>query len=577
MNIFSTLREDIVRTVLTLSNDPIKTDHIVVEVPKDTINGDLATNAAMVIAKELQRSPRDIAMDLKTKLLELDYVAHIEVAGPGFINFTLHAFAWHKSLEEIIKAGAEYGKCNIGHGSHINIEYSSPNPTGPMHIGHARGTVYGDVLARLMKFCGYNVVKECYINDAGAQIDTLAQSAFLRYKEAARGEKAEIPPGLYPGEYLKPVGEKLAIKYGKSLLDMPINESAPIIKAFTIEEMLKIIKDDLLMIGVEHEVFTSEAGLYKAGNAEKAMEILSKLGLIYNGILPPPKGQLPDDWEETELTLFKSTNYGDDQDRPVLKSDGSYAYIMGDIAYSYDKIQRGADCIVIILGADHAGYVKRIKAVVSALGGDKVSSNIVLCQLVNYLENGDPIKMSKRAGTFTTVRDVVNELGKDIVRFMMLTRKNDTVLDFDLVIAKEQSKENPVFYVQYAYVRTKSIMHNIQSQMPESYRIFQDMKYDLSKLSTEVELNLIKLLTSWPRIVELSAMHFEPHRIAFYLQSVAAEFHALWNMGKENSQYRFVIECDVELTASRCALVQAVHNVMKSGFDIIGIAALEKM
>lgn len=577
MDIFTTLRNDIVEAVTKLHSDVKSVKQIVIEAPKDSLNGDLATNAAMVISKELGRSPRDIAMELKAVLQKLDYIAHTDVAGPGFINFTIHASNWQDAVHNIINDGAEYGRNNIGKGKKVNVEYASPNPTGPMHIGHARGAVYGDTLARLLQFCGYDVTKEYYINDAGAQIDTLAQSAFLRYQEAATGVEVDIPAGLYPGEYLKPLGVDLVLKYGVSLLLKGREDASALIKEFVVSEMLTIIKGDLQELGVEHDVFTSENSLYSDKKIDIALKKLESLDLIYNGILPPPKGKLSEDWEESELLLFKSTEFGDDQDRPVKKSDGSWTYIAGDIAYSYDKINRGFDSIIMVLGADHAGYVKRIKAVVKAIGENKVTSDVILCQLVNYVENGEPIKMSKRAGSFTTVRDVIRELGKDVVRFMMLTRKNDTILDFDLVVAKEQSKENPVFYVQYAYVRTNSIMNGIKSQVPQSYQIFDDKKYDVSLLSSEAEINLIKLLVSWPNLVTSSATHFEPHRIAFYLQSLAGVFHSLWNFGKENNQYRFVVESDVELTAARYALVKAVHNVMKAGFNIIGIDALERM
>lgn len=577
MDIFTTLRNDIIEIITRLHPSIKSTNQIAVETPKDPLNGDLSTNAAMVISKELGRSPRDIAMELKVKLQQLSYISHIDVAGPGFINFTIHALTWQKEIDVIINAGILYGKSNIGLGQRVNVEYVSANPTGPMHIGHARGAVYGDTLARLLQFCSYDVTKEYYINDAGAQIDTLAHSAFLRYKEAATGEEVEIPTGFYPGEYLKPVGESLALKYGAALLSQNIDEAILTIKDFVVNEMLSIIKKDLLELGIEHNVFTSEDILYKEKKIDIALEKLKSLDLIYEGTLPPPKGKPSDDWEAVELLLFKSTKFGDDQDRPVKKSNGKWAYIAGDIAYSYDKITRGFNSVIIVLGADHAGYVKRIKAAIQAISENKVTSDVILCQLVNYVENGEPVKMSKRAGNFTTVRDVVQELSKDIVRFMMLTRKNDTILDFDLVVAKEQSKENPVFYVQYAYVRTNSIMNGIKNQMPQSYKIFDDKEYDLSLLSTEAEINLIKLLASWPNLVISSATHFEAHRIAFYLQSVASVFHSLWNLGKENNQYRFILENDIQLTASRCALVKAVHDTMASGFHIIGIETLERM
>jgi arginyl-tRNA synthetase len=577
MSIFNILRQDVLRAVSKLVESTEDLASIVIEMPKDSLNGDLATNAAMVLSAKLKRSPRSIAMELKDELQELHYVAHIEIAGPGFMNFTIHANMWQKSLSDILIQSHGYGSSNIGSGQKINIEYVSANPTGPMHIGHARGAVYGDALARLLIKCGYDVTKEYYINDAGSQITTLAETVFLRYNEHCTGVKADIPDGLYPGEYLNPLGEALALKYGDKLLSMSAEEYLPIIKPFAVSEMMSLIKHDLLDLGISHDVFTSEQKLHDSGIVDNAVARLQDLGLLYEGVLPPPKGKPQENHVARSQLLFKSTAFGDDQDRALQKTDGTWTYLAGDIAYAADKISRGFTSVILVLGSDHGGYVKRVNAVVNALSHGKVISDVKICQMVNYIENGDPVKMSKRAGSFTTVRDVIHEVGKDIVRFMMLTRKNDAVLDFDLAKVKEQSKDNPVFYVQYAYVRSKSILSNAKEKAPESVEMFLNNNLDLTLLSSEEEINFIKLLAAWPRIVESAATHFEPHRIALYLQSVASIFHSLWNLGKENNNYRFVVENNKDLTAARLALVAAMGYVIHAGFDIIGIEALEKM
>ncbi len=577
MNIFYRLHSDIIAASNAIIDSTEHSDGIAVEIPKDSQNGDLSTNAAMILAPKIKSSPKDIAIKLKTSLETLPYISKIEIAGPGFINFTIKSIEWQNSLIEILKKGKNYGANNVGSGIKVNVEYASPNPTGPMHIGHARGAVYGDALSRLLIQCGYEVTKEYYVNDAGAQVLDLARSTFLRYKEYCTGEAANIPAGLYPGEYLIPVGVKLATEYGDKFLHQKEEEYLPVIKKFAITEMLKVIKADLLEIGVAHEVFFSEQSLHDENKVAGTIDRLTKLGLIYEGILPPPKGKVHEEWDARPQLLFKSTEFGDDQDRALQRSDGSWTYFAGDIAYTADKISRGFDNLIFVLGADHGGYVKRIEAVVKSLSDGKVTSDVKLCQLVNYVENGVPVKMSKRSGNFTTVKDVVREVGKDIVRFMMLTRKNDVILDFDLIKVTQQSKDNPVFYVQYAYVRANSVIANAKEQLPESYKTFCDNNYDLSLLSSEEELQLIKLLASWPRVLEGAARYFEPHRIAFYLQNLASTFHSLWNLGKENNDYRFIITDKPDLTASRLALLRAMAHVIDSGFDIIGIDALEKM
>ena len=576
MNIYNILKQDIDKIVHKLYQIE-DTSNIVVESPKDPLNGDLSTNAAMVLATKLQQTPREIAMALKEALVSKTYIAHIEIAGPGFINFTIQSSVWQQNLITILKEEYKYGFSNVGNGKKVNVEYVSANPTGPMHIGHGRGAVYGDVLANLLQATGYNVTKEYYINDAGSQIDALLRTALIRYKEFALKQTFDIPEGLYPGQYMVPVGEKLFSNYKDTLLSMPEIEALKLIRKFVLDEMMDIIRADLRNMGIEHEVFFSEQSLHDNKSIDKVVEKLQAQNLVYKGTLPPPKGKEQEGWVPKEQLLFRSTEFGDDQDRAIQKGDGSWSYLAPDIAYAEDKINRGYEQIIIVLGADHAGYVKRMEAIIKSLSNNKVSSEIKLCQLVNYIENGDLVKMSKRAGTFTTVRDVVNEVGKDIIRFIMLTRKNDIGLDFDLAKVKEQSKDNPVFYVNYAYVRALSIVKNAFETAPEASKIFTDKSFDPALLASEEEIQLIKLLASWPRTLEGAAVHFEPHRIAFYLQSLAASFHALWNLGKENNDYRFVIEKNPGLTAARIALATAVKNVIHAGLDVIGVMPVDKM
>ena len=578
MNIYNILREEIVKYVQN-TYDGVDVSQIVVESPKDAFNGDLSSNAAMVLASKVNEKPREIAIKIKEELLKHPYIVHVEIAGPGFLNFTIQSSVWQNNILDIVKQGSKYGFNNIGKKRKVNIEYVSANPTGPMHIGHARGAVYGDVLANLLSSCGYDVTKEYYINDAGSQINTLMRTALLRYREIATDEKIDIPEGLYPGEYLIPVGKKLYELHGDKLLLIEEKESFKLIKEFVLKEMLDIIKADLLEMGIKHDVFFSEASLHNDNNNKitTAIKKLEDRGLIYKGILPPPKGKVQEDWQSKEQLLFKSTSFGDDQDRPLQKGDGEWSYFASDIAYAEDKIERKFDYIVVVLGADHSGYAKRMEAVIEALSDGKVQSDIKLCQLVNYLEKGELVKMSKRAGTFTTVRDVLEEVGKDIVRFIMLTRKNDISMDFDLDKVKEQSKDNPVFYVNYAYVRALSIMKNAIETFPNAYKIFQGRSVDLSILSGEEEIQLMKLLASWPKILEGAATHFEPHRVAFYLQNLAASFHALWNLGKENNDYRFLVEDDDQLTGARLMLVEAVKSIIHAGLDVIGVEPMEKM
>ncbi|KAJ6644858.1 Arginine--tRNA ligase [Pseudolycoriella hygida] len=541
-----------------------------IEIPKDNLNGDLASNIAMIIAAKQGGNPREIALKFKEILSSLPYIASIEVAGPGFINFTLKADYWHSAIQDILLDKEDFFKVNVGNNHKVNLEYVSANPTGPLHIGHARCAVYGDALARVLESTGYQVTKEYYVNDAGSQIDNLAKTVMFRYKEALTGEKMLLPEDFYPGEYLIDVGKDLVEKFGNKLLEMPESECYEIVKKLTVDKMLELIKADLKDLDIEHQVFFSEKSLHDNGKIDEVVDLLTVKGLIYEGQLPPPKGKIDKDWSAQTQKLFKATNFGDSQDRSIQKADGSWTYFAADLAYTKDKIDRGADLLIYILGADHSGYVKRIEAIVKALEEERVKVDVKICHLVNFIHNGQSVKMSKRKGNFTSVNDVTKEVGKDIIRFMMLTRKNDVPLDFDLVKVKEQSKENPIFYVQYAYVRTISILAKAKENMSEAYSKFLENEYNLSLLSTEEEIEMIKLLASWPKVIEGAAKYFEPHRVAFYLVTLASKFHALWNFGKENNDYRFLIETDIELTAARLGLARAIQKIIRIGFDIIG-------
>ncbi|WP_316354157.1 arginine--tRNA ligase [Candidatus Trichorickettsia mobilis] len=577
MNIFNQLKQDIIQ-----AGQKISTDHTLlaltnIEIPKDHLNGDLSTNIAMIIAAKEGINPREVAIKFKELMSNIPYIAHLEIAGPGFINFTIKADRWHNCIQQILSDDEEFISIKISEGEKVNIEFVSANPTGPLHIGHARGAVYGDALACLLDKCGYKVTKEYYVNDAGSQIDILIQTAILRYKQALTGEEILIPAGLYPGEYLIPVGIKLAEEFGDKLLTLADSECNNIVKQFVVTAMLAIIANDLHALKVEHDIFFSEQSLHDHDLISTTVNSLRKTGLVYEGVIPPPKGKIDPNWQERTQLLFKSTMFGDDQDRPLQKSDGSWSYFAADLAYAQDKIRRGFTNLIYILGADHSGYVARIKATIQAVGEGKIKHDIKICQLVNFVENNVPIKMSKRKGSFTTVKDVIEEVDVDIIRFIMLTRKNDAILDFDLAKVKEQSKENPVFYVQYAHVRIVSILANGAEHTPQAYEKFINKQFDLSLLASEEEIGLIKLLASWPKILEGAAKHFEPHRIAFYLLNVAARFHALWNLGKENNDYRFVLEGDIELTATRLALVKAIQKIIVNGLEIIGIQPMDKM
>jgi arginyl-tRNA synthetase len=577
MNIFKELRSDLESCCFQICTDSEIWSHATLESPKDQLNGDISTNIAMLIAAKNGGNPREIAIKFKESLNNIPYIAHIEVAGPGFINFTIKAEKWYESIKSIINDDKEFWCSDIGKGEKVNIEYVSANPTGPMHIGHARGAVYGDALANILKKCGYNVTKEYYVNDAGSQIETLIDSLLIRYKEALSGKKAIIPEGLYPGDYLVVLGKKLALEYKSTLLEMDETTMRHKLKKIAIYEMLELIKLDLQKLGVKHDVFTSEQTLHDNGKIDEAVALLTKMGLIYRGVLPPPKGKIDENWEEKEQLLLKSSNYGDDQDRPIQKGDGSWSYLAADFAYAKDKIDRGFNCLIYILGADHSGYIKRIKAVIEALGDGKVKSDVRTSQLVNFVKGNEPIKMSKRSGNFMTVSDVINDVGKDIIRFIMLTRRNDMTLDFDFAKVKEQSKDNPVFYVQYAHVRTKSILTKAKKNIPLAYEIFMKQEFNLKLLNSEEEIQLIKLIASWPKILSSAAITREPQRIAYYLIDVASRFHSIWNLGKENNDYRFNIEDNKELTAARLAFAEVIRKIIANGFKLIGVTPLNKM
>jgi len=566
----------------------IDQSRVVVEPPRESAHGDMATNAAMVLAKDAGAKPRALAEAIAAKLRGDDLVAKAEVAGLGFINLTLKPAAWIDALRAVLAAGPDYGRSAVGQGTRVNVEYVSANPTGPMHVGHVRGAVFGDALANLLAGTGYAVTREFYINDAGAQIETLACSAYLRYREALGETIGEIPEGLYPGDYLVPVGQALARQYGPGLRDKPENEWLPIVRDFAVACMMDLIRSDLAALGIKHEVFFSERSLHEPQNGgpskiAETVAFLEKQGLLYRGTLPPPKGKVMEDWEPRELLLFRATQFGDDVDRPIFKSDGSPAYITPDIAYHREKFRRGFGDMIIVLGADHAGYVKRLSAAVQAVSGGAANLDVKVCQLVRLLRGGEPVKMSKRAGEFVTLRDVVDEVGKDAVRFMMLYRKNDAVLDFDLAKVIEQSRDNPVFYVQYGHARGRSVFRNAREVVPElpsdraSAQAFLLAKAPLERLDDPGELALMRRLALYPRLIEAAAIAHEPHRIAFYLYDLASDFHAQWNRGNDASYLRFIIQNDPELTMARLALVQGVVTVLASGLGLLGVEAPEEM
>jgi arginyl-tRNA synthetase len=544
---------------------------VAVEPPRDASHGDLATNAAMVLAKAAGTNPRALAEAIKPKLEAIPAVTSVEIAGPGFINLRLANDAWRDELTTILTAGEDYGLSTVGNNERVNVEYVSANPTGPMHMGHCRGAVVGDALARLLEAAGFRVTKEYYVNDAGSQVDTLARSAHLRYREKLGEDIGAIPEGLYPGDYLKPVGAILAAEYGDKFVEAPESEWLDLFKQKTVAAMLDLIRHDLGLLGIHHDIFASEAELQASGQVGEALAVLRAKGLVYEGELERPKSlDDHDEWEPVELTLFRSTQFGDDQDRPLQKSDGSWTYFGADAAYHFQKA-RTADHLVNIWGADHAGTVKRVQAAVTALTDGRVDLDVKIIQMVKLLRAGEPIKMSKRAGNFVTLADVVREVGKDVVRFMMLTKRADTPLDFDFAKVVEASKDNPVFYVQYAHARIRSL----QRKAAEA-GVSVDGAADLGLLDAE-ELGLVKVAAQYPRVVEGAAMAHEPHRIAFYLYDLAAAFHALWNRGNDDPDRRFLVENNPQISRARLELAGAIGQVIKNGLKIMGVEAVEEM
>ncbi len=558
-------------TALTASGDlPAGLDlkNVAVEPPRDPTHGDLATNAAMVLAKPAGLKPRDIAMMLAQKLARLPDIDAAEPAGPGFLNLTLRSDVWRAELATILSEGVDYGRSDLGKGTSVNVEYVSANPTGPMHMGHCRGAVVGDALADILAYSGFKVTREYYVNDAGGQVDTLARSVHLRYREAL-GATIEIPEGLYPGDYLIPVGEALAKEYGDRYAAAPEAEWLALFRKDAVRRMMALIREDLKLLGIEHDVVSYESDVQAARKPEAAEARLRADGLVYDGVLEAPKGKEPDeDWEPVMLPLFRSTKFGDDQDRPIRKSDGSWTYFGADMAYHYQKAE-SADQLIDIWGADHGGTVKRIRAAVQALTGGK-PFDVKLIQMVRLLRAGEPVKMSKRSGSFVTLADVVREVGKDVVRFMMLTKRADSQLDFDFATVVEQSRENPVFYVQYAHAR----IHSIQRRAAEAEMVLPEP--DLARLDDE-ELALVKLCAQWPRTVEAAATSHEPHRIAFYLGDLAAAFHSLWNRGNDDASRRFVVADDAGLTAARLALARAVAQIIRNGLALMGVEPVEEL
>jgi arginyl-tRNA synthetase len=593
-NIFAAVLDKVRAATNTLVADGvlpagIDQSRIVVEPPRESAHGDMATNAAMVLAKDAGTKPRALAEAIAAKLRGDDLVAKAEVAGPGFINLTLKPAAWIGALRAVLAAGADYGRGDVGESAAVNVEYVSANPTGPLHVGHCRGAVFGDALANLLAFSGFKVTREYYINDAGAQVDALARSAFLRYREALGEDIGAIPQGLYPGDYLKPVGADLAARYGASLRDKPEAEWLPLVRDRAIDMMMADIRDDLLSLNVVHDVFFSERSLIEGPRDQvgETIAALRRAGDVYEGRLPPPKGAPMEDWEDREQTLFRATAFGDDVDRPLMKSDGSYTYFASDIAYHKNKVDRGFASMIDVWGADHGGYIRRVQAAVNAVRAITNAAiadlDVKIVQLVKVLRGGEPVKMSKRAGKFVTLRDVVDEVGKDAVRFMMLFRKNDAALDFDLAKVIEQSRDNPVFYVQYGHARGRSVFRNareVVSELPSepaAARAFLIANAPLERLEDSGELALMRRLALYPRLLEAAAITHEPHRIAFYLYDLASDFHTQWNRGNDASYLRFIIQNDPELTMARLALVEGVVSVLASGLRLLGVEAPEEM
>ncbi|WP_424967608.1 MULTISPECIES: arginine--tRNA ligase [unclassified Dinoroseobacter] len=580
MNLFTDLRAGVLTALSEMQAEGVLPEgldfaNVAVEPPRDAAHGDMATNAAMVLAKPAKMKPRDIADALAAKLAADPRVASAEVAGPGFLNLRLAPEIWQGLVRNVLETGTGFGRSDMGQGKKVNVEYVSANPTGPLHVGHTRGAVFGDALASLLDFAGYEVTREYYINDGGAQVDVLARSVYLRYLEA-HGQEVAFEDGTYPGDYLIAVGEALKAKVGDAFVGKGEQFWLQEVRDFATDAMMDLIRTDLASLGVKMDAFFSEKSLYGTGRIEAAIADLDAKGLIYRGTLEPPKGKVPEDWEPREQTLFRSTSHGDDVDRPIKKSDGSWTYFAPDIAYHFDKVERGYDALIDVFGADHGGYVKRMKAAVSALSEGQTPLDIKLTQLVRLFKNGEPFKMSKRAGTFVTLADVVEQVGPDVTRFVMLTRKNDAPLDFDFDKVLEQSRENPVFYVQYAHARVCSVLRKAR----EAGIDVDDATLagaDLSGMRDPAELALAKSLAEWPRLVQIAARTNEPHRISFALYDIASDLHALWNKGNDTPELRFFQESDAEATQSKIALARACAVVISTGLGILGVAPVEEM
>ncbi|MBK8909545.1 MAG: arginine--tRNA ligase [Rhodospirillales bacterium] len=583
MNLFQFFADAVSDAVAALAGDGVLPDgldtaRVAVEPPRDAGHGDVTTNAAMVLAKSARMKPRELAAALAGRLAAMESVADVEVAGPGFINLRLAHPFWHERLRDILKAGSAYGDSTSGAGTAVNIEFVSANPTGPLHVGHGRGAVVGDVLAALLEKAGYRVTREYYVNDAGAQVDALARSLHFRYREALGEDAGAFPEGLYPGDYLVPVAEDMVRRDGDRWRNAEAGDWLPAFRDVAAERMLALISDDLALLGVRFDVMTSERRLVADGKVEAALATLAEMGLLYEGVLEPPKGMLPDDWEPRPQTLFRATLFGDDVDRPLKKSDGSWTYFATDIAYHLDKYRRGFASMIDVWGADHGGYVKRMRAAVKAISDGHADLDVKLCQMVNLLDGGQPVKMSKRAGSFITMREVVERVGRDVFRFVMLTRKNDAQLDFDFEAVVEQSRENPVFYVQYAHARCRSVLRHAAGELGAGAVTDAALAATaLERLTDQAELDLIRQLAAWPRLVETAAAAHEPHRVAFFLQEVAASFHVLWTKGKDDARLRFITPSDVPMTLARLALVRAVQAVLASGLEVFGVEPVEEL
>ena len=580
MNIFHHIREKVLKALDGLKEQGVipadaDTSRISIEAPRDPAHGDVTTNAAMVLARPAGMKPRDLAEKIAALLRDDAGLEAVDIAGPGFINMRLSSAFWPRLLDAVMEQGEAYGRSDMGKGEKVNVEYVSANPTGPLHVGHCRGAVFGDALAALLEETGHEVTREYYINDAGAQVDVLARSAFLRYRQALGQDIGEIPAGLYPGEYLIPVGRALAREHGEKLLDMAEEDWLPIVRDFAISAMMDMIRDDLAALNITHEVFFSERTLHEKGLIEDTLKDLRARDLVYMGRLPPPKGKPAEDWEDREQLLFRSSDFGDDIDRPLAKSDGSYTYFAADVAYIRDKLSRGFRQLVYILGADHGGYVKRLQAVNKALSGGNAELIARLCQLVKLYRGGQPVRMSKRAGDFVTLRDVVDEVGPDVVRFMMLTRRNDAPLDFDFEKVTEQSRDNPVFYVQYAHARICSVLRNAEKELGE--KAASGAAPDWTLLTDPAEMALIRRIGEYPRVLEAAARAHEPHRVAFYLQELAADFHALWNKGKELPQLRFILPGQMDVSLTRLAFLRAIRYCLANGLRIMGVTPVTEM